>query len=140
MSSELLSAFNRILNQIDDASSRAVEQTGDFVEFEIKDIIQEEVYQKYTPKEYDRTGSLGESPKLMYLSDDRFIVMIRDMGNWESVKGKPFYAPYGLECGYTWGRPESNIMRQIVSPSFHNEIAGEYEDAMRSQGIPIKRK
>lgn len=140
MASELMGAFGRMMNEIENASARAVEQAGEFAEFEIKDIIQEEVYQRYSPKKYDRTGAMGEAPKMVFLTNDRFIVMIRDMGNWESVNETPFYAPFGLEGGYTWGRPATNIMREIVSFRFQNDIANEYQNAMRSQGIPIRRK
>lgn len=146
MAGELLNALRRINKKIEDASFVAIAQTGDFIEDEFKEMVNREVYSAYSPKQggYDRTGALGDSPTITSLSRSGVTVKFADSGDWYSLagenKGNLFYALYGLEGGYTWGRQPSNIMREVTSPRFHYEISGEFADSMRALGIPIFRK
>lgn len=147
MSKTLAGALENLLNKIEEASARSVQQTGEFVEQEFSELVQKEVYEKYSPKAYERTGAMGETPKIAVLKNDYVKIEFRDLGNWYSRgggmpnykdDGQPFFAMIGLEQGTTWNRPASNIMKEVASWRFKSEIADEYKEAMLTQGIPIK--
>ena len=141
MAGELSRALNSILNKIENASARALQQTGEYVEQEFSEMIQKQVYQSYSPRVYSRTGALGESPRMISLSKYHATIIFRDLGNWESViTEEPFFALLGLEGGYTWGRGATNIGREISSNEFKSGIGDEYYEAMLSQGVPIVRR
>lgn len=138
MSESLMGCLNNLLKKIDNASERALQQAGEYVEQEFKEIIQVQVYEAYSPKMYERTGAMGETPRITSLESNFIRVEFRDLGNWESVKGQPFFAMEGLEEGTTWGREETHIMEEVRSSQFQKGIGEEYKDAMITQGIPIK--
>lgn len=146
MASEIMSAINRMLNKIESANIVSVNAVGQHVQEEFKKLVEREVYDAYSPKTTSedwggRTGALRLSPTIVSVGANGVKVEFADNGNWTSWStGKHFYALYGLEGGYTRGRPPSNIMREVTSGSFQSGIADEYQDTMKAQGIPIIRK
>ena len=145
MAQKLMKVWNNVLAKIEIANIIAVNEVGQHVQTEFKKLVEREVYDAYTPSDrYERTGDLRLSPTIVSVGMDGVRIEFADNGKWHSLagrnKGQHFYALYGLEGGYTWGRPSSNIMREVTSNGFKNQISNVYMGAMIGRGIPIVRR
>ena len=141
MAQKLIGALNKIISKIEVANIIAVNEVGQHVQGEFRKLVQREVYDAYSPERYERTNALRLSPTIVSVGREGVRIEFADNGHWHSVKtGEHFYALYGLEGGYTWGRPPSNIMREVTSNGFKDQISNIYIGSMRRQGIPIVRR
>ena len=103
-----------------------------------KDTIDEEVYDAYDPKIYDRSYQLRDKMVEIKSDNNSAEVRITHTGDHISyIKGTRFYVPYGLEGGHTWGRGATNIQENSLKKA-EDEIPDTYKKAMRSKGIPVK--
>ena len=130
--------LNDVMEYIQKATAESMKEVGDKLEDIMKDTIDEEVYDAYDPKVYDRTYQLRDKMVEVKYGDDNAEVRIAHTGDHISyVKGTRFYVPYGLEGGHTWGRGATNIQESSLRKA-EDEIPDTYKKAMKSKGVPIK--
>ncbi len=131
-------SLNALMDYIDSATSSSMKEVGDELEEVFKDAIDEEVYDAYDPKYYERTNELKDMVETTKVSKDSVEVSVTHTGGHISyVKGTRFYVPYGLEGGHTWGRSATDIEGDAMKKA-ETRIPNTYKDAMKSKGIPIK--
>ena len=75
----------------------ALEKIGDEGVDEVKQIVQEEVYDAYTPVEYKRYDEVFNSVRVTEIDNNHVTIELEDNGHWTSVKGRHMYAVAGLE-------------------------------------------
>lgn len=127
-----------LMKYIEKATAESMKEVGEKLEDIMKDTIDEEVYDAYDPKIYDRSYQLRDKMVEVKSDNNSAEVRIAHTGDHISyIKGTRFYVPYGLEGGYTWGRGATNIQENSLKKA-EDEIPDTYKKAMRSKGIPVK--
>lgn len=122
---------------VEKASSKALTEVGKEVEKTLKETIQNEVYNSYSPTTYVRTNKLIDN--IVIERNGNNVQVVLKNGGWYSViTGEPFYALWGLESGSTWGRGSTNVV-DAVNEKCSSLIPQTYYKAMRGNGIPIVR-
>lgn len=111
---------------------------------EMLEIMREEIedaYSSYNPKMYVRTGDLLNTPQIIQANNKGMITEFVDNGGWYSLVGKTaghhFFALEGLEGGYTWDRPTTNIHPNSIQKCY-SRIPEYYEKCLNAFGIPTK--
>ena len=127
--------------------ANVVEQIGDEGVDEVKQIVQEEVYDAYTPVEYKRYDEVFNSVRVTEIDNNHVTIELEDNGHWTSVKGKHMYAVAGLEMGKTWGegstpdnpvyRPQTNIEERSYE-KMNEEAPNIYRKVMKKRGFKVK--
>lgn len=140
------SSLEEMIAHIEKAQSTATKNMGvEMVEI-MKEEVQQQVYGSYSPRDYNRTMQLLNSPQITNSGNNYVSVAFMMMGDWKSQGygmssysggGSPFFPMYGLEHGGVWGRGTTNIMDESVS-RIETEIPKCYRDTMSSMGIPIR--
>ena len=131
-------SLDEVMKYIEKATTESMKEVGDELEDIMKDTIDEEVYDAYDPKVYDRTYQLRDTMVEVKSSNNNAEVRVTHTGDHISyVKGTRFYVPYGLEGGHTWGRGATNIQENSFNKA-EKEIPNVYKKAMKSKGIPIE--
>ena len=72
-------------NYINKAKADSMKELGECVEEIMKEEIEEQVYEAYTPKYYERTEELLNSVGITKILDDKVEISWRDNGNWYSI-------------------------------------------------------
>lgn len=131
-------------NSLDDAmayirsqNAKAMNVVGKEMEDIMKEEVRSQVYNAYSPQEYDRTGDVEKCARVTETSATSVVAEFADEGGWTSVKGGHYNAYEGLEDGWTWGRGETNLMETSES-RIESEIPNEYKGTMNSLGVPVK--
>lgn len=136
------------LEYIEKAKADSMKEMGECVERIMKEEVQEQVYDAYKPKEYQRTNQLINSVEITDISDDRVEVSWRDNGDWYSVikrdRGEEpdhMYVIHGHEMGRVWGREHlpTNLVEESKRRTEY-EIPDELIKSLRSKGIKARRK
>lgn len=131
-------SLNALMDYINNATASSMREVGDELEDVFKDSIDEEVYDAYDPKHYERTNQLKDMVETTNIDNNSVEVSITHTGGHISyIKGTRFYVPYGLEGGHTWGRGATDIEGNAMNKA-EKRIPDTYKDAMKSRGIPIK--
>lgn len=140
------SSLEEMIAYIEKAQSQATKKMGDEMVDIMKDEVQKQVYNSYSPNDYNRTMQLLNSPQITNVSKNYVSAAFLMMGDWKSQGygmssysggGSPFFPMYGLEYGGVWGRGTTSIMDESID-RMENEIPLCYRDAMNSMGIPIR--
>ncbi|MGL5718483.1 MAG: hypothetical protein ACRCX2_36100 [Paraclostridium sp.] len=132
------SSLDAVMKHIKRATADSMKEVSEELEDVMKDAIQEEVYDNYSPEKYDRTYQLKNNMVEAKYGDNDAEVKIAHTGDHISyIKGTRFYVPYGLEGGYTWGRGATDIESNAKGKA-EKSVPDVYKKAMRSKGIPIK--
>lgn len=138
--SKEFSNLNDMISYIEKQQSKVSKKLGDAMVDIMKEEVQTQVYSAYSPRTYNRTGDMINSPQIEYFDKNQVSVAFMNMGSWTSYGGTPFHAIIGLEAGKTYGvggyRPKTNLMETSFN-KIENKIPNVFLDYMRSQGIPI---
>lgn len=94
------------------------------------------------------TGDIISCIDITSIDNDSVEIKWQDNGSWYSViTGNHFYAPYGLEGGYTWGEghtPRNPVykpattLEETSKEKIEQEAPSEYKKYMRSKGFKVK--
>lgn len=110
---------------------------------EMLEIMEQEVqnaYNDYHQTMYVRTGDLKKTPTKISADRNGMHTEFADNGGWYSLvgatKGQHFFAMYGLEGGYSWGRDATTIHPDSKLRCYA-EIPKTYRECMKAFGIPI---
>ncbi len=114
-----------------------------------QDMVEQEVYQKYTPTMYERTGELKESFETKPIKDgieltntrsdgDRYIPEIIEHGHWGSDQGGYEYPSYNED-----GSPRAYMNpRPFMQKTKEQLENGEFKDALvkglKSEGLKVE--
>ena len=136
------------LEYIEKAKADSMKEIGECVKEIMKEEIQEQVYDAYKPKEYQRTNEFINSVEITDISDDRVEVSWRDNGNWYSVikeaRGEEpnhMYVIHGHEMGTVWGREgEPTTLVKTSTERAEREVPDELIKSLGSKGIKARRK
>lgn len=140
------SSLEEMISYIEKAQSSVIMDLGEDMKDIMKEEIQKQVYNSYSPKDYGRTGQLLDSPQIKYVNNNYICVEFMMMGDWKSNAygmssyrggGSPFFPMYGLESGSTWSRDETDIVEESFE-KIKDEIPKCYKQAMSRMGIPIR--
>ena len=130
--------LDEVMKYIEKATAESMKEVGEKLEDIMKDTIDEEVYDAYEPKIYDRSYQLRDKMVEIKSDNNSAEARIAHTGDHISyIKGTRFYVPYGLEGGHTWGRGATNIQENSLKKA-EDESPDTYKKAMRSKGIPVK--
>lgn len=123
---------------------RAMETSAKRSAEEMLEIMREEIsnaYHSYSPKVYDRTGDLENTPQIIMADKSGMTTEFMDNGGWYSLVGRTagqhFFALEGLEAGTSWGRGATNIY-ELSKTRCYAMIPDYYIRCMRALGIPIE--
>lgn len=123
---------------VNKATTNSMREVGEELKEVMKDAIDDEVYNSYDPKVYERTEQLKNMVELTDVGNNSAEVRVTHTGGHISyIKGTRFYVPYGLEDGHTWGRGATDIEGCAMDKA-EDRIPEKYKQAMNSRGIPIK--
>ena len=136
------------LRYIEDAKAESIRHVGKEVENIMKEEVQEQVYDAYKPKYYERTNQFIDSIAITRMSDDMVEVSWRDNGDWYSVvkrarneKPDHMYVIHGHEMGMVWGRHNKpTTLVETSKERVEKEIPDEVIKFLRSKGIKAIRK
>lgn len=132
------SSLEDLVSYVEKMNSVAMYEVGEEMKDIMKDETHKQVYQAYSPEEYQRTYDLMNSIDVVSLGKDFVETEFQDNGGWYSVKyGSHFHAIKGLEDGATWGRSGTNLMSESES-RIESEIPREYKKIMNGLGVPMK--
>ena len=133
------------LNYIEKAKKRSMKDVGKCIENIMKEEIQDQVYDRYKPTDYDRTGQFINSVEVTDITDDRIEVSWRDNGDWESYAGNHMYVIHGHEMGKVYGatksgyRPQTNLVEESTRRT-EREVPEELIRSLGSKGIKVIRR
>lgn len=123
---------------------RAMESSAKKSADEMLEIMREEIldaYGSYSPKVYERTGDLENTPQIIVADKNGMTTEFIDNGGWYSLVGRtagqPFFALEGLEAGTSWGRGATNIY-ELSKTRCYAMIPDYYIRCMKALGIPIE--
>ena len=136
------------LDYIEKVKADGMKELGECVEDIMKEEIQEQVYDAYNPKEYQRTNQFINSVGITDISDDKVEISWRDNGDWYSVikrdRGEEpdhMYVIHGHEMGRVWGREHlPTTLVETSTERAEREVPEELIKYLRSKGIKAKRK
>ena len=135
-------------NYINKVKADSMRELGECVEDIMKEEIEEQVYDAYEPRFYERTGQLIESVEITRILDDKVEISWRDNGNWYSVikraKGEQpdhMYVIHGHEMGKVWGRMNKpTTLVETSTERAEKEVPYELIKILRSKGIKARKK
>ena len=132
------------LSELKTYVERAMENSAKKSAEEMLEIMREEIldaYGSYSPKVYERTGDLENTPQIIVADQSGMTTEFMDNGGWYSLVGRTagqhFFALEGLEAGTSWGRGATNIY-ETSKARCYVMIPDYYIKYMRALGIPIE--
>ena len=136
------------LRYIEKAKVDSMKEIGECVEDIMKEEIEEQVYDAYEPRFYERTNQFINSVGITRILDDKVEISWRDNGNWFSIikraKGDNddhMYVIHGHEMGKVWGRMNKpTTLVETSTERAEKEVPEELIKILRSKGIKAKRK
>lgn len=133
------------LRYVERAKEDSLRDLGKHIEDIMKEEIQDQVYDRYDPKTYDRTGQFIDSVKVTDVSHDRVEVTWRNNGDWTSYAGDPMYVIHGHEMGKVYGRtstgyrPKTYLVEESMKRA-EREVPDELIEFLRLKGIKAVKK
>ena len=137
------------LSELKTYVERAMETSAKRSAEEMLEIMREEIsdaYGSYSPKVYDRTGDLENTPQIIVADQNGMTTEFMDNGKHvliiyddliRQTAGQHFFALEGLEAGTSWGRGATNIY-ELSKTRCYAMIPDYYIRCMRALGIPIE--
>lgn len=140
--------LNQALKYVEKSKTEGLRYVGREIENIMKEEIQEQVYDAYKPKYYDRTNQFINSVEVTKVSDDSVEVSWRDNGDWYSIikrhRGESpdhMYVIHGHEMGMVWGREgKPTTLVETSKERVEKEIPDELIKFLHSKGIKAIRK
>lgn len=130
LAQQLKAIENRINNEIQDVMDREVKSS---VEKVAKEHVQKDVYNKYKPKYYRRTGKLKNEWEIRVDNDGSMLIHNPREDNGKYI---PKVIESGEMLGYSKPRPfMSNLKRELQSG---NLIQSELKKGLKKRGLKIK--
>ena len=141
-------SLNDALKYIEEAKADGMKELGECVEEIMKEEIEEQVYNAYSPKHYERTDQLFNSVGITNITDDRVEVSWQDNGDWYSIikrnrneEPDHMYVIHGHEMGKVWGRMNKpTTLVETSTERARKETPDELIKFLRSKGIKATRK
>ena len=141
-------SLNDALKYIEEAKADSMKVLGECVEDIMMEEIDEQVYNAYNPRHYERTDQLFNSVGITNITDDRVEVSWQDNGDWYSIikrnrneQPDHMYVIHGHEMGKVWGREnEPTTLVETSTERARKETPDELIKFLRSKGIKATRK
>ena len=141
-------SLNDALKYIEEAKADSMKVLGECVEDIMMEEIDEQVYNAYSPKYYERTDQLFNSVGITNITDDRVEVSWQDNGDWYSIikrnrneEPDHMYVIHGHEMGKVWGRMNKpTTLVETSTERARKETPDELIKFLRSKGIKATRK
>ena len=135
-------------NYINKVKADSMKELGECVEDIMKEEIEEQVYDAYKPRFYERTDQFINSVGITRILDDKVEISWRDNGDWYSIikrsKGEQpdhMYVIHGHEMGQVWGRMHKpTTLVETSTERAEKEVPEELIKILRSKGIKATRK
>lgn len=135
------------VSYVKSAHSKASVEIGRDVEKIMKETTQRNLYDNYSPEEYDRTYDLLNMIRATDVSSNSVTVAIEDTGghtSWKKPNPHVYVAPYLEAGGYTWEKggerkQPTRIIEDTLEES-RDEVPNTYIRVMASKGIDVNRK
>ena len=143
------SSMNELKRYVEKANKKAMKEVAEKQKEILKDEVREQVYEAYMPQwTLKQWGDRWQGRTYRTLNNidyilngNSIVLKLRDTQSWYSVYNydKKVYAFEMMEQGFTWGRPQTNI-KEVVTDKYKREIADFYIEAMRNNGVKVKKK
>ena len=135
-------------NYINKVKADSMRELGECVEDIMKEEIEEQVYDAYKPRFYERTDQFINSVGITRILDDKVEISWRDNGDWFSIikrnnheKPDHMYVIHGHEMGKVWGRMNKpTTLVETSTERAEKEVPYELIKILRSKGIKARKK
>ena len=136
------SSIEEVIDYIRGVLGEALGEAGeDMKEIMIK-AIQEDIYDDHSPKVYERTGQLLNTPQITEHTSDSITTEFLDNGGWSSViSGKHMFPIEEYQKGSVWAPGGGRYSADVLETAFTEcqlEIPEKLVQILRSHGIPIE--
>ena len=136
------SSIEEVIDYIRGVLGEALGEVGeDMKEIMIK-AIQEDIYDDHSPKVYERTGQLLNTPQITEHTSDSITTEFLDNGDWSSViSGNHMFPIEEYQKGSVWAPGGGRYSADVLETAFTEcqlEIPEKLIQILRSHGIPIE--
>ena len=136
------SSIEEVIEYIRGVLGEALGEVGEDMKEIMVKAIQEDIYDDHSPKVYERTGELLNTPQITEHTSDSITTEFLDNGNWSSViSGKHMFPIEEYQKGSVWAPGGGRYSADVLETAFTEcqlEIPEKLIQILRSHGIPIE--
>ena len=136
------SSIEEVIEYIRGVLGEALGEVGEDMKEIMVKAIQEDIYDDHSPKVYERTGQLLNTPQITEHTSDSITTEFLDNGNWSSViSGKHMFPIEEYQKGTVWSPGGGRYSADVLETAFTEcqlEIPEKLIQILRSHGIPIE--
>ena len=136
------SSIEEVIEYIRGVLGEALGEVGEDMKEIMVKAIQEDIYDDHSPKVYERTGQLLNTPQITEHTSDSITTEFLDNGNWSSViSGKHMFPIEEYQKGSVWAPGGGRYSADVLETAFTEcqlEIPEKLVQILRSHGIPIE--
>lgn len=133
-------SINEAVNYIKSIAATGMNSMGEEMQDILKSEILLNIYEKYSPTIYDRTGDLEDTPQISEIDWNSVEVEYEDNGDWRSKggTGDHFFPLEGFKAGTVWGREGEKIdVVKDAKSKCENDIPPKFKDYLISKGLDV---
>ena len=136
------SSIEEVIEYIRGVLGEALGEVGEDMKEIMVKAIQEDIYDDHSPKVYERTGQLLNTPQITEHTSDSITTEFLDNGDWSSViSGKHMFPIEEYQKGTVWAPNGERYSADVLETAFTEcqlEIPEKLVQILRSHGIPIE--
>ena len=136
------SSIEEVIEYIRGVLGEALGEVGEDMKEIMVKAIQEDIYDDHSPKVYERTGQLLNTPQITEHTSDSITTEFLDNGDWSSViSGKHMFPIEEYQKGSVWAPGGGRYSADVLETAFTEcqlEIPEKLIQILRSHGIPIE--
>ena len=136
------SSIEEVIEYIRGVLGEALGEVGEDMKEIMVKAIQEDIYDDHSPKVYERTGQLLNTPQITEHTSDSITTEFLDNGNWSSVISRKHMFPIEeYQKGTVWSPGGGRYSADVLETAFTEcqlEIPEKLIQILRSHGIPIE--
>ena len=136
------SSIEEVIEYIRGVLGEALGEVGEDMKEIMVKAIQEDIYDDHSPKVYERTGQLLNTPQITEHTSDSITTEFLDNGDWSSViSGKHMFPIEEYQKGTVWSPGGGRYSADVLETAFTEcqlEIPEKLIQILRSHGIPIE--
>ena len=136
------SSIEEVIEYIRGVLGEALGEVGEDMKEIMVKAIQEDIYDNHSPKVYERTGQLLNTPQITEHTSDSITTEFLDNGYWSSViSGKHMFPIEEYQKGTVWAPGGGRYSADVLETAFTEcqlEIPEKLVQILRSHGIPIE--
>ena len=136
------SSIEEVIEYIRGVLGEALGEVGEDMKEIMVKAIQEDIYDDHSPKVYERTGQLLNTPQITEHTSDSITTEFLDNGDWSSViSGRHMFPIEEYQKGTVWSPGGGRYSADVLETAFTEcqlEIPEKLIQILRSHGIPIE--